>query len=172
MVRLGHTTLSSFFERDENGAITINDLLKSVHTSFSVAERQTFSLISAVVNHEIGTQMGASIGPGSTEEMSLGQEVVCFAIVEKPFVAINGGSNINYSIGLEIHSNFVYNPKLWDAFSNAIKHAPEEYERAAHGRLRRHVVRPGVQRITKYNPTVQAPPAKGHTPSTFYEKLA
>lgn len=57
VVRLGHVTLNSLFERDQGSAISLNDLLKSTHTTIPIQNRVDFTLNSAVVNHDIVNQM-------------------------------------------------------------------------------------------------------------------
>lgn len=50
----------------------------------------------------------------------LGGEVVAFAIIEKPFANITTGAVMPYTMDVEVKSNYVYNPKLWDAFSMSL----------------------------------------------------
>jgi hypothetical protein len=64
-IRLGHITLNSFFERDGLTTITVNDLLKSVHTTMSLKNNPKFSLISAVVNHELVNALSTQISPAN-----------------------------------------------------------------------------------------------------------
>jgi len=53
----------------------------------------------------------------STEVSSAGSEVISFAIIERPFVALTTGSNVQYVMDINFESNFYYNPKPSDAFA-------------------------------------------------------
>lgn len=54
-VKLGHFTVSSLQGFDAAGAISVNNLMKAVHTTVDLKalDKASFSLTSAVVNHSI-----------------------------------------------------------------------------------------------------------------------
>lgn len=56
----------------------------------------------------------------NTEELSLGGEVVAYAIIERPFAALTTGDRMNFVMDVKVSSNYVFHPKLWDAFSNSL----------------------------------------------------
>lgn len=119
-VRLGHFTVSSLFTRDAVTSVSINDLLKAVHTTLEVKKVAKFTLQSAVVNHDIAGSLNRRVVATQVEEEIFGAEVIAFAIVEKPFTSTLGGTNVTWSTDMAVHANYMFMPKIWDSFSRSL----------------------------------------------------
>lgn len=45
---------------------------------------------------------------------------MAYAIIERPFAALTTGDRMNFVMDVKVSSNYVFHPKLWDAFSNSL----------------------------------------------------
>jgi len=54
------------------------------------------------------------------ESIALGNEVVFYAIIHTPGININASANTVYAMDCNLHSNYVYNAKVWDAFARSL----------------------------------------------------
>lgn len=50
----------------------------------------------------------------------MGGELVSFIVLETPGKSIESGSSLNFSIQWDIHSNYIFFPKVTDAFTRNI----------------------------------------------------
>lgn len=108
------------------------------------------------MNHEIVNLLSAKVStPASSEELSLGGEVIAFAIIERPFVNIAVSTTlVDFLINVQIRSNYVFNPKLWDAFSNSLDTGTLDLNSVVEGRRTIYKVAKKIA-TSKYNPTIQ-----------------
>jgi len=121
VVDIGFITLNSLIERDINNPITINDLKRSVVKRIDVKKTARFSLSAAIVNHSIVNALDKKLDTlANAESQDFGNEVVCFAIIQKPYVALTSGDNVRFIIDVQVNANYIYNPKLWDSFSMSL----------------------------------------------------
>ena len=126
VVKIGHFTVSSLYDRDSTTNISLQDLNKAVDTQIPLKKTSKFTLTSAIVNHSIANSLNKSVvASGHAEEFDLGAEIIAFAIVEKPFTDLSTGNAQNYSMDYQVDSNYVAMPKLWDSFSNSLPLAAE-----------------------------------------------
>jgi len=73
-----------------------------------------------VVNHDLVNAMGNALSTGFPEQKDLGGEIVSFAIIERGFVAIDSGVNVQYIMDVSARANYAFSPKLYDAFANSL----------------------------------------------------
>lgn len=126
-VKIGYIQFNSFFERDQAATLSINDLMKSSIKTVSLQKTNKFSLKAGVVNHELVNALGNVFTTANlSEQKDLGGEVIAFAIIEKPFVAIDGNTNINFIMDYRVRANYAFSPKVYDAFANALEASAEE----------------------------------------------
>lgn len=59
--------------------------------------------------------------PASTMNTDFGQEVVLYALIERPFVSIQGDTNVTYRLAATLRSNFAFFPRIQDAFLRSLQ---------------------------------------------------
>lgn len=131
IIKLGHVTLGSLADLSNPATLTINELMKCVHTTIPITgNRKSFTLYSAVINHGIANVLNKSIQQSTitTDKISevFAQEMVAFAIIESPYRSITGGTLTTYNFDVRIAVNYAFNPKPYDSFSNSLEN--EELE--------------------------------------------
>jgi hypothetical protein len=79
----------------------------------------TVELQSAVVNHDIVNRMGISL-TNVSDDNSFAGEIISFAIIESAFTPISGTTAIKYFVPVDTSANFVFFPKISDAFARSL----------------------------------------------------
>lgn len=51
----------------------------------------------------------------------MGSEYITFAIVEAPFRNLTTGALSSYGLAVDVRSNYVFNPIVYDAFSHSLE---------------------------------------------------
>lgn len=112
-VHLGYFNVGSMFTDDaEETIITPNQMIERATKQVNLkSSKGVFQLSNALVNHDIAMKMNMSVSHIS-DDNSFGNEWVCYAVIEKPFSNLTGTDKLNYTMDLEIHSNYVANPKV------------------------------------------------------------
>lgn len=164
-VSYGYITLNSLHARDDVAAISINDLLRtSTRTVAITPNTKSVTLSAGVVNHDIVSYMNVNVGLSGGLEMNVfGGEVVAYAIIHRPGQNITAGSNTPYAIDATVRCNYVYTPKLWDAFARSLGNTSStpRYKlkaKALHGNFLSRLIK------SPYNPLKYLPEPKSGTP--------
>lgn len=125
-VKIGHFNIGSLYDRNgaTDTALSVNDLMKSVTHVIDLKNTANFSLSSAIVNHSLAnnlqTQISSTVLGTQAENQNLAGEYVTFAIIENAFQNLTTGTNINFVMSNRVRSNYVYAPKIYDAFTQNI----------------------------------------------------
>lgn len=95
--------------------------MKSLTHVQNIKDDPVVHLTGAVVNHELVNRMGISV-TNVADDNSFAGEIVQFAIIEKAYSSITGQNvtELSYSIRAEVNSNFVFFPKISDAFARSL----------------------------------------------------
>lgn len=71
--------------------------------------------------------MSRTVTSNLSELEDMGSELVSFAIIERGFTNLTTGANAVFSMDVAVESNYVFQPKLWDAFARSLD-SPDQNE--------------------------------------------